>query len=443
MSSAYSFRIPATNWTRTQIILFRVVFLFLLLLTIPSDATYYQRLFSSGLHFQDLYHIGYATPSFFSAAVWGAGSFTGWLVALVLSIAGAFVWGLSEKGKAVNYDAWYYWFRVVLRYRLAIAAFSAGLVLVLPLQLPYPTISDLHTAYGDFLPWKIYYHSTAVASAGYRQTIGAIEILSALLLLYRRTVAVGALFFSFILINIVLVNFAYELGEHLYSLYLLLVAITLLLHDFQRLYAILVQHSAAFADRIQPFFGGTLSKVRYGLKGAFIVFILLLTILSVANTGNDHWPYPDQPGLPGAAGFYNVSSFVLDQTAHPYAATDTVRWQDVVFEKWNTLSIRTAARHIPSLRPPDIAFQPDSLRNYESIGNGGRVFYRYHTQRDSMYLTNSNDPADKLVFGLQRTPWTISLTGQDAQGHTLAVTLQKTEKQYLLFKGRRKPVTIY
>lgn len=443
MSSAYSFNIPATQWTTWEKVLFRITFLFLLLLTIPSDTTYYKQLFSFGFHFQDFYHIGYITPSFFSSAHWGAGSFTGWLIAFVIAVAGAFVWGILEKGKHINYDALYYWTRVVLRYRLAIAFISAGLVLILPLQLPYPTISDLHTAYGDFLPWKIYYHSTAVATAGYRQTIGALEIIAAILLLYRKTVAAGALIITFVLVNVVLANFAYEIGDHLYSLYLLIVAIVLLLHDFQRLYAILVQQTAAFADRVQPVFGNKLGKLRHTLKIAFTVFVLLFTGLAIGSSGKDNWPYPNQPGLKDAAGFYNVSSFSLNDSVHPYSLTDTVRWNDVVFEKWNTLSVRTLKSHTPALRAPGISYEVDAARNYEAIGNGGRIFYRYELRGDSLHLSNSNDATDKLVFHLQRTATSVVLNGKDAKGQPLTVTLDKVSKEYLLFKGRRKPISIY
>jgi len=432
-------------WSRSQLVLFRIVFIFLLLLTIPLDWHYYGRIFSISLfhlHFQDLFQVTNYVPRFVNFSYWGIASYAGWGIALLVAIAGAIVWGFAEKQKADNYEQLYYWLRVIIRFRLALALIGYGVIKLFPVQIPYPTLSDLHTAYGDFLPWKIYYLSTGVASAHYEQTLGAIELFSAILLFYRRTAIVGASIAVALLVNIVLANFAYQLGDHVYSVYLLILAIFIVAYDVPRLYNLLVKERFAKADTFKPL-TSLRPAVRYGIKIALLLFIVFYASLTYASYSKSKWPYADVPGLPGAYGVYNVREFKINNTELPYSATDTTRWQDVVFEKWNVLSIRIN-KHLPiDLSGPQIDYQADSLRDYESQGNGGRIFYRYSAKDSTIVLTNKNSNTDKAIFKISR-PYasTIILSGIDGHRDSLYVVLDKIKKQYLLDKGRRKPVTV-
>jgi hypothetical protein len=72
------------------------------------------------------------------------------------------------------------------------------------------------------------------------------------LLLWRRTVVVGAGVAAALLINIVLVNLAYQIGDHVYASSLLLIAVFLLAHDLPRLYNLVVRERLAVADSFEP-----------------------------------------------------------------------------------------------------------------------------------------------------------------------------------------------
>ena len=434
------------TWSRSQLVLFRIAFIFLLLLTVPLDGHYYGKIFSKSLfhlHFQDLFQLTNYVPRFINFSYWGIASYAGWGVALLIAVAGAIIWGIAEKRTISNYEQLYYWLRVIVRYRLAIGLIGYGVIKLFPVQIPYPTLSDLHTAYGDFLPWKIYYLSTGVASAHYEQTLGALEILAGLLLFYRRTAIVGAGIAIAFLINIVLANFAYQLGDHVYSVYLLFLAIFIVAYDTPRLYNLLVRERFARADHFK-LVTGLRPAIRNSIKIALLLFVVLYASVTFASYSKSKWPYSDTPGLTGAYGVYNVREFKVNNTGLPYSATDTTRWQDVVFEKWNVLSVRVN-KHLPiDLSGPQINYQPDSLRDYESQGNGGRIFYRYTLADSIIRLTNKNAPADVVTFRITRPDnSTIVLKGVDNHRDSLYVVLDKLKKQYLLDKGRRKPVTIY
>lgn len=422
---------------------FQLGFVFLLLLTLPVDPYYYRQLFSareSGLHFQDLFRITDYTPFWGQYHAWGFQSFVGWLWALLIAVPVAFVWNRFDKDFDVRYTQYQYALRVVLRYRLAIALLAYGFLLLFPLQVPYPSLSDLHTRYGDFLPWKIYYHSLGVAASGYESTLGFIEIVTGVLLLNRRTATVGAGIAAAALINVVLANFAYDLGQQVLSVYLLLIATVILLHDVPRLYQLLVRETLAVADRFVPAFTSGAAIARRWAKIAFTLFFVIYASLAYSSYKNDRWPYPGTPGLSKAAGFYNVSHFVIDGQELPYSLTDTVRWQNVVFEQWNTLSIHGVQRVRPNLQGPEVGYQ----RDFENEGNGGRSFYSYTTNDQHIFLVNKNERNDSIAFQLQRPDAnTILLDATNYHGHTLHVQLDIQDKTYLLHLGRRKPVSVY
>ncbi len=445
MSRIFIHKDVTSPWTRTELILFRFGFLFIALLTIPFYKSYYSNIFSINpldLSFQDLFQVSHHVPGigWFDNS---ASSFSGWLAAATIALAGTIIWTIADRG-AGNYDRLYYWTRAALRYRLAGGIIAYGLLLLFPVLMPSPALSDLHTAYGDFLPWKIYYHSTAVASAGYRQTIGFFEILGGLFLLRRRTVVFGAIIIMFILVNVVLANFAYDIGEHLYSTYLLLLSAVLLAHDLPRLYTLIVLRTKTTADRISLQFSKNERIFKNIVRVSFGLFTVVFVGLLVTTYTGSNWPYPDKPGLTNAAGYYNVRFFKINDTILPYSETDPVRWQDVVFEKWNVLSVRTSKPYPPVTAAPQIIATANTHLDYGSIGNGGRNFYRYELSGDHLDLYSQYDSTDKLRFVVQRPDAaTIILNGRSIAGDSLSITLDKINKEYLLHKGRRKPISIY
>lgn len=312
------------------------------------------------------------------------------------------------------------------------------------MQLPEPTLSDLHTSYGDYLPWKIYSLTTGIGGAFYEQSIGLIEIFAGLLLLFRKTATIGASVIIFVLTNIVLANFAYEIGEHVYSAYLLSIALFLLIYDLPRLYSVFVKRTFTLAAGFKPVFSATwIGSLRTGLKSAFIVFVIFYGIKTEAGLRRHNWPFPETSGLSNAHGFYDVSDFKINNKTIPYSQTDPIRWNNVVMEKWNTLSIKKNVAAAVDLSPVNLTL--DSVRNFESAGNGGRHFFTYtlDTLARRIDLYNKNNPSENLDFHYTRPDnSTIILYGKNEQNDSLKIVLKKTARRYLLKEGRRKPIRI-
>ncbi len=434
-------------WNSGAKVAFRFASIFFFLLAFPLDWKYWKLLLLTHWpRFQDLFQLTVYNPRFISAPKWGLASYANWGLFVAAAIVGGLIWGYFDWNRQ-EYDKLYYWLRVLLRYRLAIGLFGYGIIKLFPLQFPQATLSDLNTNYMDFLPWKIYYLTNGAATAHYQQALGLIEVLGGLLLLWRRTVTLGAGVAAAVLINIVLVNFAYEIGDHVYASALLLIAFFLLTHDLPRLYNLLVRERLAAADSFEPVFSTARARnSRILLKSFVILFLVVYGASTYASYRRTNWPFPENAGLKGTAGYYNVREFAINGKTLPYSLLDPVRWQNVVFEKWNTISVRVYRPVTIDLANPPIAYGVSDPGEYELAGNGGRHFYSYTADpaKQTIALRGRNDKQESFSFQYQfLSDGALLLTGVDQAGNSLRIVLDKVDKKYLYQIGRRKPVKLY
>lgn len=435
---------PSSPWKNYEKIALRFFIVYFAIQILPIDWKFYRELFAIdwlNLNFYDLFNLTRYYPKFFSLS-----GFANFGVVFILSVLGTFAWTSLDK-KERDDDTLYYWLRVVLRYRLAIAVIAYGLIKFFPLQMPYPSLSNLHTNYGDFYPWKIYYHTIGITQ-GYESFLGAIEILAGVLLIYRKTATFGAGLILGFVGNVFAANISYDIGENDYSFFLLSIAVFLIVYDVSRLYSLLFTGKYTIANKFNPVFGkDTLYKTRFALKTATIVFIVLLGFETYANYTGGSYKYPETPGLKGTYGYYNVREFKLNNRAIPYSNTNPERWQNVVFEKWATLSIKTAKPITIDASPTDGYHVNDKDRNYESAGVGGRRYFSYQKgdTKNSIVLENKNKHHQDEKFVLNFTQVndsTIVLKGINEKKDSIYALLDKINKKYLLFEGRRKPIKL-
>ena len=433
--------------------LLEVGLLYFLILSIPYDQYLFESLANGALFsFENAFQLATYRTSFISEGDHVGPSVVGyynWLIALVGASVLVLAFGKSfRKRYPLDGDTLYYWLRVLLRYRLALAITFIGIVKVLPILIPEPTLSDLHTEYGDFLRWKLYYLTNGIATAGYIPVIGGLEVIAGLLLLHRRTAVIGAGLLVAVLLNVVIVNYVYDIGEQVYSSFLLLIASVIFLYDLPRFYGLLIRHGAVQPDAFVPRFSQMLWRARPYLQVVFLLLIAAFSVQAYVVWKHSNYPFSEQKGVAAWTGVYDVNDFVWNGDTLAYSLTDEHRWKDVVFEAWNTVSIRDNFTVKADSLKPRISIQ--NARNYEHLGNGGRRFYRY-TYRNveknkpaQLILHGQNDPDKQFKFLVDEVgDGTLVLRGQDEAGNAVQVRLKRQAKKYLLHEGRRKPIRIY
>jgi len=421
-------------WKSYEKVLFRFFFIYFLLQVVPLDPKFYAELFNAEEGYPlygYIFNISRYAPHFFSAEE----SFLNWAVVAVIALVGTAIWTAKDKGRE-EYHSLYYWLRVILRYRLALGVIGYGFIKVYPLQSPFPSLSNLNTNYGDLTSWKIFSMTLGIVP-GYESFLGWVEILAGLLLLYRQTATIGAFLVIVYTGNVFLANLAYEGGEYVYAFYLIVIALFLVAYDAIRLYTLFGLEKPTAPNIFKPHFQGNQKSIRLALKSAFVlIFLVVYGFATQRGFQTDPYQYPKTAGLPDASGIYEVAEFRLNDSVIPYSAVDSLRWKDVVFEKWATLSVRSNRPVILDSTNIETIRVADSERRYEIAGSAGRHYYTYRidSDRNVLHLENKNKhyPDDKIELNFTRpNARQIILSGRNSQQEAIYVVLNKKDKKYL------------
>src|SRR3954447_23475674 len=125
--------------------------------------------------------------------------------------------------------------RAALGIRIILAAFFVlyGAMKLLGVQLSTGDLSDVR--FGDASPMIVTWHFFSLSRL-YHDAIGVAQIVTGLLLIVPRTAPVGALCFFVIVLNIVLINFGYDIATDVKVLSCVLLALdcALLAHYWRR-----------------------------------------------------------------------------------------------------------------------------------------------------------------------------------------------------------------
>ncbi|MBS7563802.1 DoxX family protein [Mucilaginibacter sp. Bleaf8] len=444
--------LQTTEWKPWEKAVFRFLFIYFLLQALPLDWKYYAHVFSINwlnLQFSDIFYLSRYTPqpvTDYSPNSWKLANLADWAVIALIALIGAVIWSFADKRER-NYPVLNYWLRTILRYRLAIGILAYGFIKVFPLQAPYPSISNLNTAYGEFTRWKLFAMSLGIVP-GYETFLGLVEVLAGLLLLSRKTASFGALVILLFTGNVLMSNMAYEGGEGIYSLYLIVIALYIIAYDVPRLYRLITLRKPTAPASVKPVLQQ--SWQRNGLVALKSLLIFFFVVLYAAKTyaayKQDGYHYPTTKGLPKAAGLYDVTEFKIKGQVHPYSDTDSTRWQNVVFEKWATISIKTLQPQLIDSAVTEEIHPDDFQRDYELAGSGERSYYSYtiDATKSELYLVNKNShyPQDRFTLHYTRPDSLhIILSGINQQQDSVYAVLTRINKKYLLkeaAKGRNK-----
>ena len=247
-----------------------------------------------------------------------------------LAAASAIVWTVLDR-KRPNYERAAFWLRQIVRYYVAMAALSYGIIKLFALQMPFPTLSNLATPLGDFLPmrfsWLFIGYSTP-----YEFFSGLAEFSAGILLLYRRTVTAGLFAATGAFMNVVMINMAYDVPVKLYASHLLVGCLFLLAWDARRLIGFLFLNRGATATKQYDF---AYSKTWQPWAVNAVKLFMLWQILYQPAVGSwGRYQASKQPPPPGPfkVGVYDVRTFVVNRDTIPLTSTDSLRWRDVIID---------------------------------------------------------------------------------------------------------------
>ncbi|MCW8313701.1 hypothetical protein K7A41_20920 [Sphingobacterium sp. InxBP1] len=461
------------GWTYGEKVGFRFAFIFFILMVVPLDPEWYEKVFAPDSLYDFMASLAGGSRTGWievdtESGKWGFASYTSWWLNALIAVLGAAIWTILARNSRVRqYDALYYWLRVLVRYRIALGLIAFGFIKFFPMQMPFPSLANLNTDIGEYAPFKLYWQIVGV-SYRYEIFLGFLEIAAGSLLFFRPTVVVGAIINAGVLFNIAHANLAYDGAVHVYSSYFVLLSLFLLLQYIPAIWKLFILRKPVNTYYYVPGFVKTWNKPLYfGIKTAIVLlFVFVYGYFRYERFYHEgRLKEPVLPGLPKAAGHYQVSGFVLNGKALPYSPADSVRWHEAFFERYSTLVYKVNKANDIDLGNGTPALN-DVLKTYEFTGRAGGKTYLYYeidTVQQQLYLIDKNQKFSKdlrrqldkkLDVGLKAlygkamgdslhilkwdyerpTAQQIRLRGLDAEGNKLEITLDRIDESYLTGK---------
>jgi hypothetical protein len=162
---------------------------------------------------------------------------------VVVALLGTVVWSVLDR-RGTAYPKLLAWLRFGLRLALGIAMLNYGFAKVFPFQMPKPYLPVLNEPLGQVSPMTLLW--TLIGSNPYYEMVcGAAEVTGGLLILFRRTALLGALLTAFVMTNVVLYNFFFDVPVKIFALHLLMGAIFVTLPDAPALWRFFWRHEPA------------------------------------------------------------------------------------------------------------------------------------------------------------------------------------------------------
>ncbi|HEY1023746.1 MAG TPA: hypothetical protein VGE26_01175 [Sphingobacteriaceae bacterium] len=152
---------------------------------------------------------------------------------LVISIVTTVVWSILDRGRQ-SYNSMYYWLTALVRFYVGLMLIQYGFAKFWGGQFPAPDVVRLGQSYGDSSPmglaWTFFGYSD-----GYKWFM-AIAELSGALLLFRRTMTAGAFIALGTTLNIMAVNYFFDVPVKIVSTALVVMCLFLLFIHFRQLF---------------------------------------------------------------------------------------------------------------------------------------------------------------------------------------------------------------
>jgi len=290
-----------------------------------------------------------------------------WVVAwcgLVLVFVGALIWAGFDRRR--KYDAWIHeGVCIAVRYTLGAMLLVYGLSKVLHLQMPFPSGDRLLQSYGDSSPMGLAWTFMGYSGA-YSLFVGLAEVVGGLLLFFPRTTLLGALLLTGVMLNVVMINFCFDVPVKLYSMQLLLSALFLTWPCWPRLMAVLFTNQSVAPATALSF------VPKRGLRIALVVIKILLVGWVLYSRAEPQWRMAvkrqESAAKNSFVGLYEVRGFTKDGVEQVLLATDPKQWRYVTFNAYDVLIVRRMDRSVRYYTLTPRPGQPDTYTLVAKMG---------------------------------------------------------------------------
>jgi hypothetical protein len=224
-----------------------------------------------------------------------------------------------------SYDKLHDFITTYARYYVGLYLISYGLAKVYDGQFPFPGISRMEQTYGSSSPMGLLWTFMGY-SKSYKLFAGLCEILGGVLLFFRRTAVVGSLVSVIVMINVVMMNFAYDIPVKLFSTHLALTSFFIFSPNLTNLFNFFILNKPSTLK--VTLLNWPNKWARYGrilLKSLIIIGIPALAIF-------ERLKYAGETANASLNGAYFTQQFLVNNDSLLSKTADTPRWNKLLIE---------------------------------------------------------------------------------------------------------------
>ncbi|WP_462249623.1 hypothetical protein [Ekhidna sp.] len=253
------------------------------------------------------------------------------------ALVGTVIWSILDRKRKS-----YFWLslsiRNVVRYYIIIFAFIYGIIKVFGLQMPSPSPSYYATDLGNFSAMRFSWNFVGYSKA-YQFFSGFAEVLVGVLLLYRRTVGLGALLGIGVFSYVFLLNMTFDIPVKIFSFQLLLACVFISITNLKRILNFFVLNRQAEPDTswdvpmIKKWFKPTRLVLKLIFIGCFAIYPFYNYYTFYEARSNTTTPAPFE------SGYYSVTNFILNGDTIPADIDSKIHWKDLAIDNGGRGSI--------------------------------------------------------------------------------------------------------
>ncbi len=316
----------------------------------------------------------------------------------VVSCVATIIWSVLDR-KRTNYQQLYQWLQLFMRLLLVTAMLTYGAAKILPMQFAPVPLARLVHPLGYTSPqgllWIFMGYSEAYGFFG-----GFAELLGGLLVAVPRLTTLGALISIGALSNVLMLNLCYDVPRKIFTAHLLLVCTFLILPDIKRMTNLFILNRTTEAATTVPFLQDKLLNRGVLLLQYFYCAAILVIVLQVSYRGAvQNKDYTD----PSLRGIWFVEQFSEDNVLRPPLVTDDQRWQYVVFDTNDFLTIQPMEGTLQLCK------------------------FTLNDSRSSLELVDFDNPTWKATFTLEPSGNDRIVMQGQANGHLVSATLHRVD----------------
>ena len=241
-------------------------------------------------------------------------------VYLLLTCLVCVLWTIFDK-KRPNYNKLHYWFSQCVIVILSCITFAYGVLKLFPVQMNAPSFIDLHKSVGDLSPFDLLW-TTFGYGKPYQVFTGFFELSGAVLILFKRTRVAGLLIIISVMLNVIMLNYTYQVGVLVTSFYILLLALFLLTPYARQLVHFFFSHRPVtlYQNKYTP---GKNLKTRL-FKIIATIFICYSFILNARFAYN---VYAKRETINHSRKYSLVKNYMVNNDTLRLIANDTICWR--------------------------------------------------------------------------------------------------------------------